>query len=143
MEYVLLRKFVLLSRVPPNEDSATAPTDAELDQMASDVFELQDTALTARWRRTRTLARQRRDARRQQREEEDDDDDDDSDYSDDSDDDSQLDLDDDAAETAWRQQKVQEIRRNVRALTASQQAAEEQLQELDYQEQALDVVGRA
>lgn len=136
--YVQLRRFVLLSRVPPAPDTPDAPKSAELSQLGEDLLFVREPKLLAAWKRSRLLAKRRRRQQQEAREEEDDEEEDEEDEDEDED---GLDDDDDNAETAWRERTRRTLLSDAEARwSASRLAVDTEMAELDAQWLALQII---
>jgi hypothetical protein len=126
--YVLQRRLVLLSRVPPKPDAAGAPSEEELTQLGEDLLFVHEPKLLAQWRRSRLLvARRRREAE-------------DADDADDADEDEEQS--EAEAEAAWRVRTRATLLDQARARwRASWEAVDAELDELQSQWRALELIG--
>ena len=145
--YVLMRRFVLLSRVPPEAGAPGAPTAEELRQLGEDLLFVREPKLLAQWRRSRLLAKRRR--QRQQDAAAGDgneggagvDEEEDEDESDDDEEDDELDQDDAVAEAAWHERTRKSLLDDAQARwSASRTAIDAELAELDAQWRALELI---
>jgi hypothetical protein len=123
-EYTLNRRWALQSRLPP-----PAVSDAELDQAATDLFEIDEKALTGTFKRERLQAQRERLAV--------------GDAGDEGDDDEEE-LDEDTAFEAWKAERISEFRVDMQQRwAASQREYAVDFATLDAQEAALDVMERS
>jgi hypothetical protein len=141
--YVLMRRFVLLSRVPPEAGAPDAPTAEELRQLGEDLLFVREPKLLAQWRRSRLLARRRRQRRQDAAGEGDAGvDEEDDEGSEDDEEDDELDQDDAVAEAAWRERTRKSLLDDAQSRwSASRTAIDAELAELDAQWRALELIG--
>lgn len=120
-EYVLNRRWALQSRLPPADVSA-----ADLDQVAADLFEVDEKALTASFKRERLQAQRERIA-----------------AGDDGDEGGEEE-DEEAAFETWKTERIAELRADVQQRwAASKREYAADFAALDDQEAALDVMQRS
>jgi hypothetical protein len=140
--YTLTRMFVLRSRVPPPEGAVGAPTGPELEQMAKDLFRVNESTLTSKWKRARTTAANQRAFRAAERADEEDEDDEEDDEEGDEDD--LYARDPLEAEKQWRERTERSLRLEaVGRWAASRTAVDREMGKLADQLRALDVISNA
>ena len=139
--YVLTRRFVLLSRVPPKAGAPGAPTAEELRQLGEDLLFVREPKLLAQWRRARLLAKRRRQRQREAAADDDRDGPGEDDEAGSDEDEDELEQDDAAAEAAWRERTRKSLLDDAQARwSASRTAIDPELAELDAQWRALEAI---
>ena len=140
--YVLTRRFVLLSRVPPKAGAPGAPTAQELRQLGEDLLFVREPKLVAQWRRARLLAKRRRQRQREAANDDDRDGPGEDDEAGSDEDEDELEQDDAVAEAAWRERTRKSLLDDAQARwSASRTAIDPELAELDAQWRALEAIG--
>lgn len=155
-EYTLTRRFVIYSRMPPATEAEGGPSKAELKTVAEDLFRIREKRLRAQFVRSREAAKRRR-AAEAENEDQDEDDEDEDEGEDENEDEDEVDsllgndadegededdeTDDVVAEKRWKKRTVRQLRDSTLSRwEATRGALQKDLEELDHQSRALDLI---